>query len=333
MIGVGIAGAGYFAAQHVRALAACPDLRLVAVASATPASAAAFAATYGGRPCDDWRRLLEDAAVDVILVATPHHMHAPVAIGAAEAGKHVFVEKPMATTFADCVAMTHAAEMAGVHLLVGHVMRFVRPCLAARDALAAGTIGQPLFGRSAMMKRWMEANRSEWHLSRETGGGMLLTAGIHALDRLTWLMHSPVESVAAMSAHLFHDQTVPDVDALLLRFTGGALGLLASVGYREATMIDNTEIACEEGVLRLDLNDGVRLGQKGKWRLIPGSSEPDWLLRGLEREWLAMRAAIRDGSPVPVGGAEAACLVGCIEAAQQAAALRREIEVPKWSGR
>jgi phthalate 4,5-cis-dihydrodiol dehydrogenase len=330
MIGVGIAGAGHFAAQHVRALAAFPDLRLVAVSAGGREAAEAFAASHGGRARGDWRHLLDDPAVDVVLVTTPHHLHAPIAIAAAGAGKHVLVEKPMASNFADCIAMARAAAQGGVCLLVAHVMRFVRPCLAAREIVAAGTLGRPLLGRSAMMKRWMEANRRPWHLSAETGGGMLLTAGIHALDRLVWLMDAPVESVAAMSGNLFHDQPVPDADLLLLRFAGRALGMLASTGYRDGTMINDTEIVCEAGTLRLDLETGVSVGQGGQWTSVPGSTEPDWLLRGLEREWRAMRSAICDGTPPAVGAADAAALVACIETAQAAAAARREISVPGW---
>ena len=330
MIGVAIAGAGNFAAMHVRALAAVPGLRLVAVASGSPAASSAFAATHGGRPCDDWRRLLDDPEVDVVLVTAPHHLHAPISIAAAQAGKHVLVEKPMAPNHADCVAMTRAAQAAGVRLLVAHVMRFARPCLAAHALLASGTLGRPLFGRSATIKRWMDANRRPWHLTPEAGGGMLLTAGIHALDRLVWLMGSPVASVAAVSGHLFHEQRVPDIDLLLLRFASGAAGTLVSVGARDGTMINDTEIVCEDGILRLDLETGVSLGRDGRWTPLPDSSEPEWMLRGLEREWQAMRAAIRDGVTPPVGGAEAGALIACIDAARTAAAEQREVAVAPW---
>lgn len=195
--------------------------------------------------------------------------------------------------------------------------------------LTAGTLGRPLFGRSAMVKRWMEANRRSWHLSAETGG-MLLTAGIHALDRLVWLVDAPVKSVAAMTGHLFHNQPVPDADLLLLRFASGALGMLASIGNRDATMINDAEIACEGGTLRLELDAGVSLGQGGRWTPVPGSSESERLLRGLEREWQAMRAAVRDDVTPAVGGAEAGALVSCIETAQAAAIARQEMAVPAW---
>lgn len=330
MLGVGIAGAGYFAAQHMRALDGLDGFRLVAAAAGSPASTGRFVAAHGGRACADWRELLDDPAIDVILIATPHHLHAPMAIAAAQAGKHLLVEKPMAPSFAECVAMARAAEAGGVQLLVAHVMRFIAPCLAAREAIAAGRIGRPRVGRSAMMKRWMEANRQPWHLSRETGGGMLLTAGIHALDRLVWLMDADAERVAAMSAASFHDQPVPDVDLLLLRFAGGGLATLTSAGYRDTTGVNDTEIAGEDGILRLDLTRGVEIGQGGRWTSLPNAMEPDWLRHGLAREWLAMRAAIRDGVRPPVGGAEAGALIACIAAAEIAATTGREQLLPAW---
>ena len=330
MIGVGIAGAGYFAAQHMRALKGLADFRPIAASASSPESTARFATTHGLHACADWRELLDDPAIDVILIATPHHLHAPMAIAAAQAGKHVLVEKPMAPSFDDCVAMARAAEAGGVQLLIAHVMRFIAPCLAAREAIAAGRIGRPLVGRSAMMKRWMEANRQPWHLARETGGGMLLTAGIHALDRLVWLMDAEVERVAAMSAASFHDQPVPDVDLLLLRFAGGGLATLTSAGYRDTTGVNDTEIVGENGILRLDLTRGVEIGQGGQWTSLPGAMEPDWLRHGLAREWQAMRAAIRHGVPPPVGAAEAAALIACITAAETATITGREQAVPVW---
>ena len=327
MIGIGIAGAGYFAALHARAIAAVPDMELVAVSARSEASTAAFAAEHGGTPCADWRTMLDDPRVDAILVAMPHHLHAEVTIAAAQAGKHVMVEKPMAPTLAECQAMMDAASAAGTQLMVGQLMRYVRPCMAAHAYLATGALGRPLFGRSSMVKFWMESNRRDWHLTQETGGGMLLTAGIHALDRLVWLMGAPVEAVSAMSGHLFHDQPAPDVDLLLLRFAGGALGEVSSVGNRDRTTWNSTELSCEGGTLLLDFDAGVRILRGGAAEALPDAIEPDWMLRGLEREWQDMAAAIRTGARLVAGGEEGAHLIACIEAAQVSARDRREVAV------
>ena len=327
MIGVGIAGAGNFAAMHARALAALPGFRLVAASAVDEAATTAFTRVYGGRTCGDWRELLDDPAVDVILITMPHHLHAEVAIAAAQAGKHVLVEKPLAPSMAECRAMATAAQEAGTLLLPGQLMRFVLPCLAARDFLATGALGRPLHGRSAMSKRWMEDFRRPWHLRPECGGGMLMTVGIHALDRLVWLMGANVGAVAAMSGHLFHDQAVADTDLMLLRFSGGALGQVGSVGYRDRTMVDVSELSCEGGSLLLDFHHGVRIVRDGKTETLPGSGEPDWMLRGIEREWRAMEAALRDGAALPVTPPQATHLIACIEAAGLAARERREVEV------
>lgn len=327
MIGVGIAGAGYFGALHARAIAAVPGVELRAVAAGSPASTAAFAAEHGGRPCADWRDLVADPAVQAVLVATPHHLHTEVAVAAANAGKHVLVEKPMAPTHAECEAIVRAAAAAGTRLLVGQIMRYGLPCIAAQRLLASGALGRPLYGRSSMVKFWMEHNRRDWHLTPETGGGMLLTAGIHALDRLVWLMGAPVASVAAMSGHLFHDQPAADTDLLLLRFAGGALGEVCSVGNRDRTTWNSTEISCEAGTLLLDFDQGVRILRDGKSETLPGSIEPDWMLRALEREWQDLASAIVHGSALTAGGPEGMHLIACIQAAQQAGRERREVAV------
>ena len=329
MIGVGIAGAGHFAAVHAQALRAVPQFRLVAAAASDLTAAGAFTATYGGRPYADWRALLDDPAVAVVLITLPHHWHAQAAIAAAEAGKHVLVEKPMAPSLAECRAMAAAARQAGTQILVGQLMRFVLPCLAARAYLATGALGPVRFGRSAMTKLWMEGNRRPWHLTAETGGGMLLTAGIHALDRLVWLMGQDVAAVAAMSANLFHPQAVPDTDLLLLRFAEGALGEVTSIGYRDTTMVNVTEIVCEAGSVRLDLSGAVQIMRDGQAETLADAVEPDWMLRGVEREWQALAAMIGGAKPA-VSAQAAGHLIACIEAARQAATLRREVAVQAW---
>src|SRR3546814_4238437 len=121
---------------------------------------------------------------------------------AAEAGKHVLLEKPMAPTVADCDAIIAAAKRSDVMLMIGHIMHFALPCLAARDIVEAGELGRPIAGSSWLVQLWMEENRRPWHLSPATGGGMLMTAGIHDLDRLIWLMDTAPEAVSAVAGSL-----------------------------------------------------------------------------------------------------------------------------------
>jgi len=325
MTGIGIIGAGHFGAVHARAIAQVEGLEIVAVCREDAEAAAAFAAEHGGRVYVNWRELLADPRVDAVVIATPHHLHRDVAIGAAEAGKHILLEKPMAPSLAECDDINAAVARAGVHLMVGHVMHFALPCLKAKEIIASGAIGKPLVGSSAMVKFWMESNRRPWHLSKANGGGMLMTAGIHSLDRLVWLMGSDVVGVNALAGTFFHDQEADDTALIGLRFADGGIGQVRSVGYREGVFDYSMELQCENGALRLDFDSGIALSKGGKWVPVPDSIEPDWTHRAIIREWQALLAAIRGEAPVPVNGQYARHVVSIIDAVYRASDERREV--------
>ncbi|RUU47400.1 Gfo/Idh/MocA family oxidoreductase [Mesorhizobium sp. M6A.T.Ca.TU.002.02.2.1] len=327
MIGIGIIGAGDFGGAHARAIKEVHGLRLVASCRGNNDALAGFTAEHGGRGYTDWRKLLDDKDVDAVLIASPHHLHAEMAIGAAKAGKHIMLEKPMAPTAAACDAINAAVAAAGVKLMIAHLMHFALPCMAARQMLEEGTLGRPLIGSSWIIKLWMEHNRRDWHLRKATGGGMLLTAGIHALDRLVWLMDDDVVSVSAMLGAKFHDQEADDTALLGLRFAGGGLGQVQSIGYRNGATSYAMDLVCEQGTLRIDMDRGTMLGRDTGWTDLPGSFEPNWMHNALVREWTAMRDAIADDKPVPVGGGYGRKIIGIIEAAFASNETRREHEI------
>src|SRR5262245_1522825 len=113
MIGVGILGAGFFGSYHARAIAQAGGAHLVAVCAEEKAIAEPFAREHGGKPYGDWRAMLEDAAVGAVAITAPHHLHCSLAIAALEAGKHVFLEKPMALSVAECSRIIGATERSG----------------------------------------------------------------------------------------------------------------------------------------------------------------------------------------------------------------------------
>lgn len=327
MMGVGIIGAGHFGAIHAQAIRAVDGLEVVSVCREDQDAARDFASRFGGVARPDWRDVLADPRVDIVAIATPHHLHEEISIAAARAGKHILLEKPMAPSRRACDAVAAAARQASVHLLVGHTMRFSRPCLKAKEIIDSGILGRPRAGSSWMIKLWMEGNRKPWHLQHQAGGGMLMTAGIHALDRLVWLMGQNVTGVTAQIASLFHAQEVDDTAFLTLRFADGALGQVQSVGHRGGPINAATDIVCENGVLRIDLENGVVLGRNGLWEAVRGSAEPDWMQRAVVREWVALRDAVRGEAELPLSAVDAAHIVAIIEAAYQASADRREANV------
>src|SRR6185312_16058329 len=141
-IGIGIAGLGMAGAVMVHAAAAEPDYLLRAAADPHAAPREAFARDHNARAYADVQMLVADPAVQVVYIATPHQFHAPHAILAAEHGKHIILEKPMALTLADCDAIIAAVERHNVHLIVGHTHAFDPAVRLMRDIIARGELGR-----------------------------------------------------------------------------------------------------------------------------------------------------------------------------------------------
>ncbi|CAN7644119.1 Gfo/Idh/MocA family oxidoreductase [Bradyrhizobium sp. LjRoot220] len=327
MLGVGILGAGFFGAFHARAIAQIPDISVVAVCAEEQTLAEVFAAEHGGKPYGDWRAMLGDSSVDAVAITAPHHLHGELAVAALQAGKHVLLEKPMALSVAECSRIIAAAEASRRKLMVGHIMHFVWPCLVAREILDRGELGRPVTGSSSLQKIWMEQNRRGWHLDPATGGGMLMTAGIHALDQLVWLMNGRIGSVSAAVGTSFHDQKADDSVMMLLRFADGRFGQVASIGFRDGGGTFDIDLVCERGTLRIDFERGVAIGQGGKWTDVPNSHDPLWMQNAVVREWQAMAAAIPHDTDVPVTGDYGRHIIACIEAAMISGRERRDVEV------
>jgi phthalate 4,5-cis-dihydrodiol dehydrogenase len=154
-----------------------------------------------------------------------------------------------------------------------------------------------------------------------------MTAGIHALDALLWLMDGRVRSVSAAGGAFFHQQAADDSLMLLIRFDDGRFGQVASVGYRDGAGSYGIDVMCEQGTLRVDFAHGISIGRGETWTPVEGTSEPEWMQRAVEREWTAIVAAIRDRAPVPVDGAYGRGVIACITAALTSAREGREVKV------
>ena len=327
MLGVGILGAGFFGAYHARAVAAVEGARVVAACAEELSLAEAFTAEHGGRAYGDWRAMLDDKSVDAVAITAPHHLHGQLAIAALQAGKHVLLEKPMALSVAECSRIIAAAQASRTKLMVGQIMHFVWPHLVAREILDSSDLGKPITGSSRLLKTWMESNRRGWHLDFATDGGMLMTAGIHALDQLVWLMGGRVRSVSAAVSTSFHDQKADDNAMMLLRFADGRYGQVASIGFRDGAGAFDMDLVCENGALRIDVDRGVAIGRGGQWTEVPNSRDPQWMQNGVIREWQALVAAVENDTEVPVSGDYGRHMIACIDAAMISAREQRDVNV------
>ncbi|MBE0690337.1 MAG: Gfo/Idh/MocA family oxidoreductase [Anaerolineae bacterium] len=332
MMQVGIIGAGSYGEAHAQAMRELSDVKLVAASRTNVDELSHFVSTYGGTAYTDYGDLLADPQVAAVVIATPHHLHTEIALAAARAGKHILLEKPMAPTLEECDHIIKTCAEQRVVLMVGHVNHFVLAYERAKQILESGELGKIIMGISTMSKFWYEPNRRWWHLQSETGGGMLLTAGIHCLDRLTWLMDSPVTSVSAQLMTRFHDQQADDAGMLFLRYGSGAAGTIISTGYANGAPKHLTELTCTKGMMNIDYVTGVSIGRDERWQTVPGTSDENWMHNALVGEWRAFVHAVDRGTPPAVTGDYARHIIAVILAAQRSSANGREIAVTEAVG-
>ena len=321
---VGIIGVGWWASRHAQALHRLDGFRVEAVYQPNVASARAFIRDFGGRVIGEIGALLNDPNVDAVLVAAPHREHANLAVQVLEAGKPLLLEKPLAITPDETRRVLACIERTGVPCLVGFTSHYFPSFRAAKARLARGDLGRPLAGQSVFQKLWMEHNRRPWHLNRAQGGGMLLTAGIHAVDRLMWLMERRVLGVAATVGTHVHAQDADDLASLFLRMEGGAAGLVGSFGYAHGGPINTTHILCEGGAVRVGAEQ-LEVATHGHWEAVTLDPVEDATLYALEAQWLDLAGWVREGRPPQVTPTFAAQVMRVVFAAETSARTEREV--------
>jgi predicted dehydrogenase len=222
----GLVGTGYFGLALGRGFLRLPGARITRVFDPEHADAAAreFDAAVAG----SLEELCASADVDVVVVASPNWAHREAAVLAAQHGKHIFCEKPMALSFADCSAMVDAAAEAGVLLMSGHVMNFMNGVRRVKKLIADGLLGDVVYARAARTG-WEDAKPEvSWKKRRELSGGHLYHH-IHELDVIQFIM-GPAETATMVGGNVAHrGEQFGDEDDLLLitlEFAGGAFATL-----------------------------------------------------------------------------------------------------------
>jgi len=222
-----LVGTGKVAHLHAAALQSLPESEWVAVCGRPSERLDSFAAQYGIRAYDDIDALIERSGAQALCVCTPHPNHAAPTVVAARAGIHVLVEKPLASSLADCDAMLAAAKSGRAVIGMVSQRRFYPPCQRIRRALDSGQLGKPVLG-SAVIFGWRDEAyyRSDpWRGSwLGEGGGILVNQATHQLDLLLWYM-GEVSEVFGYWGNLNHPYIeVEDTAAAVIRFKSGALG-------------------------------------------------------------------------------------------------------------
>ena len=227
-VGYGIIGAGNIAALHAKAFSALTNDALVDVYDRNTAAAKRLAEEYGCEFCPDFRTFLADSRIQAVTIATPSGMHGAAAIPSAEAGKHVFCEKPLDITLEKADAIIQACDENGVLLSPVFQSRFTRPVQLVKDAMKKGRFGRMVLA-SAQVRWFRDAayySSSDWRGTwKLDGGGALMNQSIHAVDMLLYINGAP-EEVFAFAGTLSHSIEVEDNLCAAVKYRNGSFGTI-----------------------------------------------------------------------------------------------------------
>ena len=217
-----IIGCGSYGAEHAKFLSTCASVKLHAVADIAAARAEEFKLSYGaGYATGDVARIWADREIDAVWICTQHNTHAPLAEAAAAAGKHFFLEKPLAITLDDCNRIVAAVERAGVIAAAGFKLRFFPAVVAARAFLAKPT----LTVAQVIDDNWAS---DFWANDPIQGGGNVLSQGCHIVDTVLHLHPTPPMRVYAAGGNRHHPtRDIVDTAAITLTFADGAVANIA----------------------------------------------------------------------------------------------------------
>ena len=263
---IGLIGCGAFGMSHLAALAGIPFVEITAVTDRDLQRARILAGRYGvSRVPADSAELCSLSDVDAVCVVTTEDQHLEPVLGALENGKHVFVEKPMATRLVDAEKMLAAAQKAGRILMPGHILRFETRYATVKDQLDAGRLGR-------ILSVYTRRNRPRWQGAIYKRTPLVLETAIHDIDAMLWYVGRKVLSVRAYDVGVEPEKGA-DLTWAILRFEGGALGVLETMWLlpdKTPYLDDFLQVVAVSGVANIDiLNSGLTL-----WRE-DGAEIPD----------------------------------------------------------
>lgn len=320
---VGILGAGQVAARHAEAYAQLDDVQVAVVADVDPARAEALARPLGAQAVTEWKRVL-DKPLDAVSICLPHHLHLEPAVAAAERGWHILLEKPIANTLAEADAIVNAARRGGVRLMISFVHRFREEWQTARAIIARGELGQPTMALDNLLSQGGRHVPAWVWRKAEAGGGVLMYGGIHAVDRVRWLLGSEVTHVYAQARTYSQETDVEDGLTAILTFANGATATLFenSPGYRVTPRHWATEVFGTQGMLRVWTREFVEFSSETRAYRLNIERDDNFLRQAQE-----FVSAIREDRDPSVTGEDGRAALAIALAVYQSAATGHVVQL------
>jgi len=282
IVRLGIIGSGFMGRTNAEVTTRyLKNAKLVAIAGGSRAGALAAEFGVAGEPSVE--ALLERSDIDAVLISTPHAAHAREALAAARAGKHLLIDKPMATTVEECDAILDAARAGGLKVMIMFGQRFRICNMEARRLVREGTIGKVLMIQEQILATGGLASLSPWQ-SLPENYGIFLGHAVHNIDRIRWITGAEIASV---SAQVQRDaKSGNEVSTMaLLSLTNGAMATIWASWEIAAPLFprgaSGALISGEAGNLDLDAYGELRLGIENKWSVVAKQDPIDWIGEGM----------------------------------------------------
>ncbi len=331
-VGVGLVGCGLFGESHLQAFRGVSSAVVRAVFDVDRRRAEQLAAEFQvPRICSSLDELCGLPEVDLVDVVTPEADHAVPVVTALARGKHVFVEKPLATGLADCTRMIDAAQAAGRFLMVGHILRFEAKYAMLKEEVASGRLGEVV---SVHARR----NRLKDLLPRYGRIHVVLETGIHDLDIMLWYVGKPVRRVRGFARSVTGGEH-PDTFWGVLEFEGGCIGVLETIWLlpkAAGIMLDDAfRVVGTRGVGDLHLTPGALSYWREDGYEVPDVSYDPRVMnsaRGALREELSYFCdCVASGrAPEVNSGADGRRAVRVAQALIESAAAGVDVEIDDW---
>jgi myo-inositol 2-dehydrogenase/D-chiro-inositol 1-dehydrogenase len=349
---VGLVGSGFVTAIHFDALRAVAGAEVVAAASPTPGHAERFAAQRGIRHAfTDFRHILDLPEIDLVILGVPNDLHCQMTCLAAQAGKHIVVEKPMALNAAECDRMIGECRQAGVMLGYAEELCFAPKYVRMKQLIDEGAIGKVHLVKQS--EKHDGPHASWFYDTQRSGGGVTMDMGCHAIEFFRWLLggksnggKAQIASVyAQMSTWVHGHETDGDDEAiLLLNFQDGAVGLAEESWTKPGGMDDRAEAFGSEGQLYADVLYGNALrafSRRGYgYAVEKAGTTAGWSFPiyeeiwnyGFPQEMEHFVQCVRDGSVPRETGHDGRAVVEVIHALYASAGRGSRVELPFVSG-
>jgi predicted dehydrogenase len=315
---VGCLGMGWWSDVLADAITRSNTISIVSCYTRSEQKRQAFAAKYGCQAAPGYEAMLEDDSIEAVINTTPNDVHLETTRAAAAAGKHVFLDKPIANTIADARGLTEACRSAGVILALGYQRRRESQVRWIRQQIDAGEFGKLVNAEANISRdRLGKVDLTSWrYTAAGMPGGVMLQIGIHYTDVLTYLM-GPITAVSGRLAQLVLPGDNPDVASMVLEHESGALSTL-NASYASASEYYLLNIYGKEASAYYDLHQGLRFLKRGSTKSVPVEySDQDAIVSELDEFAAAVRGTGRPEMGGEGGTASLAVLLAGVTSARE----------------